>query len=118
MSPFTTSLIEWISTLLSIAGFWLCIRHRSSCFAVFLVADVGWLASAWMNGHASLLAQQVVYILLNVVGFVMWRRDERIELRLKQIEERPLQAAVHRQGDAMREPLAESFPFPRFDDEA
>jgi nicotinamide riboside transporter PnuC len=118
MSPFTTSLIEWISTLLSIAGFWLCIRHRSSCFAVFLVADVGWLASAWMNGHASLLAQQVVYILLNVVGYVMWRRDERIELRLKQIEERPLEAAGTTRGGVIPGPLATPLLFPPLDDEA
>jgi nicotinamide riboside transporter PnuC len=101
MSPFTTTIIEWISTLLSVAGFWLCIRHRASCFAVFLVADVGWLASAWMNDHASLLAQQVVYIFLNVVGYVMWRRDERIELRLKQIEERELVPRAGREADPL-----------------
>jgi nicotinamide riboside transporter PnuC len=97
MSPATTTLIEWISTLLSIAGFWLCIRHRSSCFVVFTIADLGWLASAFVNGHFSLLAQQIVYVMLNVIGYVMWRRDERIEQRLTEIEDRVLK------GESVRE---------------
>lgn len=93
MSPFTTTLIEWGSTLLSLVGFWLCIRHRSSCFLVFLVADLGWFVSAWMNLHSSLLAQQSVYILLNIVGFVMWRRDEKLREALERIEKRALEEA-------------------------
>ncbi len=90
MSPFTTTLIEWGSTLLSLGGFWLCIRHRSSCFVVFLIADIGWFSSAWLNAHSALLAQQVVYIILNIVGYVMWRRDEQLEERLNRLESRPL----------------------------
>ena len=97
MSPFTTTLIEWGSTLLSLGGFWLCIRHRSSCFVVFLVADLGWFASAWVNGHASLLAQQSVYVLLNIVGYIMWRRDERLEKELERLEKRELK--VHAAAD-------------------
>ena len=93
MSPFTTTLVEWGSTLLSLGGFWLCIQHRSSCFVVFLVADLGWFASAWMNSHTTLLAQQGVYILLNVVGYVMWRKDERLREELERIEARELETA-------------------------
>jgi nicotinamide riboside transporter PnuC len=102
MSPFTTTLIEWVSTLLSIAGFWLCIRHRASCFVVFAVADLGWLGSAWVNGHSSLLAQQIVYLLLNIVGYVLWRRDERLEQRLREIEERALEGGVGAPGKLVR----------------
>ena len=90
MSPFTTTLIEWGSTLLSLGGFWLCIRHRPSCFVVFLFADIGWFVSAWLNAHSALLAQQMVYIILNIVGYIMWRRDEQIEERLNRLESRPL----------------------------
>ncbi len=90
MSPFTTTLIEWGATLLSLLGFWLCIRHRSSCFVVFLVADIGWFVSAWVNAHTSLLAQQAVYILLNIVGYIMWRRDERLKEQLDRLESRLL----------------------------
>ena len=82
--------IEWSSTLLSVFGFWLCIRHRSVCFLVFLVADLGWLASAWETAHTSLLAQQAVYVLMNIVGYVMWRRDDVLKKRLEEIEERVL----------------------------
>ncbi len=77
MSSFNT-IIEWGATLLSLYGSWLCIRHRVSCFVVFLFADLGWFASAWVNAHPSLLAQQFVYILLNILGFVMWTRDGRL----------------------------------------
>ena len=57
---------------------------------VFLVADLGWFVSAWMNFHPSLLAQQTVYILLNVVGYVMWRKEERLREELERIETREL----------------------------
>jgi nicotinamide riboside transporter PnuC len=93
MSPFTTTLIEWGATLLSLYGFWLCIQHRSSCFVVFLVADLGWFTSAWVNYHPTLLAQQSVYILLNIVGYVMWRKDERLREALERIEARELETA-------------------------
>ncbi len=94
MSPFQTTLIEWGSTLLSLVGFWLCIQHRASCFVVFLVADMGWFVSAWVNFHPTLLAQQTVYILLNVVGFVMWRRDDKLREALEQAEDRALKVDV------------------------
>lgn len=78
MSSFTTNLTEWLCALLSIYGSWLCIQKRVSGFVVFLVADLGWFASAWMNAHSSLLVQQAIYILLNIVGYAMWRQDERL----------------------------------------
>jgi nicotinamide riboside transporter PnuC len=90
MSSSATTLMEWGSTLLSILGFWLCIQHRASCFVVFFVADVGWLVSAWLNRHPALLAQQVIYILLNVVGYVIWQREQRLKETLDRIEQREL----------------------------
>ncbi len=90
MSHFPTTLIEWGATLLSLAGFWLCIRHRAVCFLVFLVADLGWFVSAWVNFHPSLLAQQAVYIFLNIAGYWMWRRDERLQEALEAVENRAL----------------------------
>ncbi len=99
MSPFTTTLIEWASTLLSLAGFWLCIKHRPSCFVVFLIADLGWFVSAWVNFHPTLLAQQSVYILLNIVGYIMWQRDARIEAALDRLEKRPLKSPANDEDD-------------------
>jgi hypothetical protein len=86
MSPFTTQLIEWVCTLLSLVGSWLCIKRRASGFVVFFAADLGWFVSAWMSSHSSLLAQQAVYILLNLVGYAMWRQDERLRWLLKSIQ--------------------------------
>ncbi len=93
-TPLTASLIEWGATLLSLVGFWLCIQHRAICFLFFLVADAGWFASAWANDHASLLAQQAVYILMNVVGYYLWRRDERMKDLLEEAEKRPLNVSI------------------------
>jgi hypothetical protein len=81
MSSITTNLVEWVCTLLSIYGSWLCIQKRVSGFVVFLVADLGWLSSAWMNAHSSLLVQQAIYVILNLVGYAMWRQDERLRGR-------------------------------------
>ena len=106
MSPFTTTLIEWGATLLSLAGFWLCIQHRSSCFVVFLVADLGWFVSAWMNSHVTLLAQQTVYILLNVVGYIMWRREDQLREKLDRIERRALTLTADRDDPAIFPPDA------------
>ena len=103
MSPFTTTLIEWGATLLSLIGFWLCIQHRSSCFVVFSIADLGWFASAWVNSHPSLLAQQSVYILLNIVGYVLWRRDERLREELERIEARELAVTAEEELISSRE---------------
>ncbi len=61
---------------------------------VFCIADLGWFASAWVNSHPSLLAQQSVYIFLNIVGYVMWRRDERLRAELEHIETRELKIAT------------------------
>ena len=83
MSSYTTTAVEWVCTLLSVYGSWLCIRHRASGFVVFLVADLGWFGSAWMSSHSSLLVQQLIYILLNVVGYAMWRQDERLRWGLE-----------------------------------
>ncbi len=92
MSPIFTTVVEWGATLLSLAGFWLCIQHRAGCFVVFFVADLGWFTSALLNFHPSLLAQQVVYLLLNVVGYVLWRREDRLRAQLEELEERALAA--------------------------
>jgi nicotinamide riboside transporter PnuC len=86
MSHVTTQLIEWVCTLLSLVGSWLCIKRRASGFVVFLAADLGWFYTAWMNSHPSLLAQQAIYVLLNLVGYAMWRQDERLRWGFKTIQ--------------------------------
>jgi hypothetical protein len=48
----------------------------------------------WGGWFLSQLAQQSVYILLNVVGYVMWRKDERLRQELERIEERELEIAA------------------------
>jgi hypothetical protein len=38
--------------------------------------------------------RQIVYLLLNIVGYVMWRRDERLQEELERIETRELEASA------------------------
>ncbi len=75
-------LLEWTSTLFSLIGFWYCIQKRAFSFLIFLGADVGWLLSGVWSHHHSLIVQQVVYVALNVTGYILWKRDEAIESQL------------------------------------
>jgi nicotinamide riboside transporter PnuC len=68
-------IFEWVATALSLVAFYFCIRKQAFCFLIFIVADTLWLTAAAMMGHFSLVAQQVLYLGMNVVGFWMWRRE-------------------------------------------
>ena len=57
-----------------------------------------------MNSHTTLLAQQSVYILLNIVGYVMWRKDERLREELERIEARELETAADEEEELISSP--------------
>ncbi len=62
------------------------------------MADLGWFVSAWLNAHSALLAKQTVYIILNVVGYMMWRRDERLREELERLENRVLEKSPEKEA--------------------
>jgi len=70
---------EWLATILSIYGFYWCIRKRPGCFIIFLVADVMWFITALAFQHWSLVAQQVVYLVMDGTGYAVWLAQQRVE---------------------------------------
>ena len=70
---------EWVATILSIWGFYWCIKKRPGCFIIFLVADVMWFITALAFQHWSLVAQQVVYLVMDASGYAVWLAQQRGE---------------------------------------
>ena len=67
---------EWVATLLSLFGFYWCILKKPSSFLVFMAADLIWLGTATLHQHWSLVAQQLVYLIMNWVGYKLWIADQ------------------------------------------
>jgi nicotinamide riboside transporter PnuC len=73
--------VEWLATILSIYAFYWCIKKRPGCFIIFLVADVMWFITALAFHHWSLVAQQVVYLVMDGTGYAVWLAQQRVEDR-------------------------------------
>jgi nicotinamide riboside transporter PnuC len=72
--------LEWSATLVSLIGFYLCIKKKPSSFLIFLWADASWGLSAYLVAHWALVVQQVFYMGMNVAGYLIWKREEAEEL--------------------------------------
>ena len=74
---------EWVATLLSLFGFYWCILKKPSSFLVFMAADLIWFITATFHQHWSLVAQQLVYLVMNWVGYKLWLADQIAELQAR-----------------------------------
>ncbi|MDD5262414.1 MAG: hypothetical protein PHD76_11270 [Methylacidiphilales bacterium] len=74
---------EWVATVLSLFGFYWCLLKKPSSFLIFMVADFIWLVVAGYREHWSLVAQQAVYLVMNVAGYKLWIADQLEELRIR-----------------------------------
>ena len=41
-------------------------------FALFIVASVAWMADGWLESKASLIIQNVILLIINVLGIRRW----------------------------------------------
>jgi hypothetical protein len=41
-------------------------------FVMFLIASIAWMADGWLEGKASLVIQNVILLLINVLGVWRW----------------------------------------------
>jgi hypothetical protein len=41
-------------------------------FVIFLIASIAWMADGWLEGKASLVIQNVILLLINVLGVWRW----------------------------------------------
>lgn len=72
--------LEWSATLVSLVAFYMCILKKPSSFLVFLWADASWGLSAIFTEHWALVVQQVLYMAMNVAGYLIWKREAAEEL--------------------------------------
>jgi hypothetical protein len=41
-------------------------------FAIFIVASIAWMADGWVESKASLVIQNIVLLLINILGVMRW----------------------------------------------
>lgn len=41
-------------------------------FAIFICASLAWIASGWLESETSLLTQNIVLLIINIVGVIRW----------------------------------------------
>jgi hypothetical protein len=41
-------------------------------FAIFIVASIAWMADGWLESKASLVIQNIVLLLINILGVMRW----------------------------------------------
>lgn len=76
---FAENALEWSASIVSLVAFYMCILKKPSSFLVFLWADGAWFVSATLTHHWSLVVQQVLYMAMNIAGYLIWKREEREE---------------------------------------
>lgn len=47
-------------------------RMTVAGFMIFIVASIAWMADGWLEGKASLVIQNVILLLINVLGVWRW----------------------------------------------
>ncbi len=67
-------MFEWILTTMSIAGTWLNIQKKTSCWIVWSIANLGWIISFVMKRMPAEASLFIVYLGLSVYGWLKWRR--------------------------------------------
>ena len=70
-----TTRLKWTGTALGIAGaLWLALNLASSGWAFVLLTGSAssWLAAGWRMREPSLIALNMVYCAINVVGIYRW----------------------------------------------
>ena len=41
-------------------------------FMMFIVASIAWMIDGWLEGNASLVIQNVILLVINVIGVLRW----------------------------------------------
>jgi len=90
---FAENALEWSASIVSLIAFYQCILKKPSSFLVFLWADGAWFVSALLTHHWALVVQQVLYMAMNIAGYLIWKR-EAMEEQLWENAYRELQQQV------------------------
>ena len=68
--------VGWVAFALNVWGNMMLTTKTRAGWAVRLVCNVCWLPYAVLTGAWALLANHVVFMGINVLGWVRWRRAE------------------------------------------
>ena len=69
------TLITWLLTMLSILGAVLNIKKKRSGFAVYTLANLGWIIVDIYHGIYAQAALFVVFTALSIWGWIEWGRS-------------------------------------------
>lgn len=66
-------MIRWVLTGLGVAGAFLNVRQHRACFALWGVANAGWMLVHGNDGDMASVVLFGVYLVLAVYGLTTWR---------------------------------------------
>lgn len=65
--------MDWLGVMTSVAGWYLMPKRREYAMVVFLFGNASWITWAVMMNVWSILALQVIFVVLNVRTLYLWR---------------------------------------------
>ena len=69
-------IIGWIGTLLMLTGSVINIYKHTMCWPVWIVASLAIIYQSLMIGSWNIVAMQSIYVPLNIVGWLQWRKED------------------------------------------
>jgi nicotinamide riboside transporter PnuC len=67
---------QWVPVPVVVVALLGLIHKKRWCFILFLIVNALWSILAWNDDKPGLVALQLVYVPLNVWGYVKWSKDE------------------------------------------
>lgn len=67
--------MDWLAAAFSLTGVFLMGRKARSCWFYFLMSNALWIGYCILNRQWAQLSLNVVFVVLNVLGYRKWSRD-------------------------------------------
>lgn len=71
-------MLDWIFAGISFIGCILNIKKNIYCWPIWTIASIGFAIDHYYNGKWALMIYFATYIPMNIYGYLIWRKDERI----------------------------------------
>ena len=69
--------MDWAAATCSLIGVFLMGRKLKVSWLIFLVSNALWITHCYIHGQWAQLSLNVVFVILNVLGYRKWSRDAR-----------------------------------------
>ena len=70
--------LDWMAMVLSLLAVWLLGNKNRWGFALFVMANLTWLAVGSMAGSYGIVVGNVAFLIMNSRGFLRWQRAAKI----------------------------------------